>query len=131
MCDIKFASVCGNKGIFPLKSLCGEPEIKLPEDVPESLREKLCPLLDEGGGGWCLIGVEIEVFQQFMADAAALHAEAETDELYKPQFAFARKILSGIFDKRCKIAGHGVHDRPEGGLDFLCKRHMHTSLKLD
>lgn len=79
VCNVKFAAVRGNEGILRHKPLCLESEIKLPEDVPESFREELCPLPDEGGSRRDLIRKEIKIFQQFMADAAAFHAEEEVD----------------------------------------------------
>ncbi len=82
--NVESASVCGNKGISAHKPICGEAEVKLPEDVLESFREEFCPLLYEGRSRGDFIRQEIEIFQQFMADAAAPHAEEEMDELYKP-----------------------------------------------
>ena len=54
-----------------------------------------------------------------MADAAASHAEEEMDQLYKPQLPVPCKILSGVFNKLGSVAGHGIHDCPECGLDLL------------
>ncbi len=118
-CNVKSASVCGNEGIPAHKPLCRETEVEPPEDVPESFREELCPLLDESGSRGDLIGQETKMFQQFMADAATFHAEKEMDQLYKPQFPVTGKVLSWVFDKLGSVAGHVVHDRPERGLDLL------------
>ena len=104
--DIKFTAVCSNEGIVPQKTFCGELKIQLSEDVVESLREKLGPLLDKGRGSGGFIRIEIEIFQQLMVNTAALHAEQKTEQLYKPQSALTGKILSGIFDKRGNVAGH-------------------------
>ncbi len=41
------------------------------------------------------------------------------DELYKPKLAATGKILLRVFDELGSIAGHVVHDGPEGGLDLL------------
>lgn len=54
-----------------------------------------------------------------MVDAAAFHAEEERNQLYKPQFAVTCKILAGVFDKQGSVAGHGVHNCPESGLNLL------------
>ena len=78
-CNVKFAAVRSNEGILPHKSLSWESEIKLTENVPESLWEELCPLLNERGSRRDFIGKEIKIFQQFMADASAFHAEEEMD----------------------------------------------------
>ena len=117
--NVKFAAVSGNKGIPAHKALRGEAEIKLPEDVVESFRKELCTLLDEGRSRRDILGQEIKIFEQFMADASASHAEEEMDQLYKPQLPAACKILSGVVDKPGGIAGHGVHDCPERRLDLL------------
>ncbi len=117
--NVKFASVCGNKGILAHKPFRREEEIKLAEDVVEGFGKKLCPLPDEGRSSGNIIGQEIKIFQQFMADAAAFHAEEEMDQLNKPQFPVTCKILSRVFDKWGNVAGHGVHDCPERGLDLL------------
>lgn len=119
--NVKFASVSGNEGIPAHKPFWWETEVKLAEDVAEGFREKFCTLLDEGGRGRDLIGQEIEIFQQFMPDAAAFHAEEEMDQLYESKFAVTGKILAGVFDKPGSIAGHGVHDCPKCGLDLLRK----------
>lgn len=71
-------------------------EVKLPEDVAEGFWEEFCPLLNEGGSRRDFIRQEIKIFQQFMADAAAFHAEEEMDQLDKPQPAVTGKILSGF-----------------------------------
>ena len=62
-CNVKFAAVRSNEGILSHKPLCREPEIKLPEDVPEGFREELCPLLDEGGSRGDFIWEKIKIFQ--------------------------------------------------------------------
>lgn len=54
-----------------------------------------------------------------MIDAAALHREKETDELSKAQFTVTGKVLFGVFNETGSVAGHGVDDRPKGGLDLL------------
>ena len=61
----------------------------------------------------------ILIFEQFMVDTAAPHAEKEMDEMYKPKLAATGKILLRVFDELGGIAGHVVHDCPEGGLDLL------------
>lgn len=68
---------------LPISPL-GGTEVKLPEDVAESFWEEFSALLDEGGSRWNIIGQEIKIFQQFMFDAAAFHAEEETDQLSPP-----------------------------------------------
>ena len=83
-CNVEFASISGNEGIPAHKPFGRKTEVKLPKDVVESFCEEFSPLLDEGGSSGNFIGQEIEIFQQFMADAAAFHAEEEMDELYEP-----------------------------------------------
>lgn len=83
-CNVKFTSVRGNEGIPAPKPLCGEPEVKLRKDVVESFRKEFGPLPEEGGSSRDFIGQEIKIFQQFMFDAAAFHAEEETDQLSPP-----------------------------------------------
>lgn len=98
-CNVKLTSVRGNEGIPAPKPLCGEPEVKLRKDVVESFRKEFGPLPEEGGSSRDFIGQEIKIFQQFMVDAAASHAEEEMDQLDKPQLPVTGKILSRVFDK--------------------------------
>ncbi len=117
--NVKFAAVRGNEGIPAHKAFWREAEVELAEDVPESFRKELGALLDESGSSRDFIRQEIKIFEQFMADAAASHGEKETDQLYKPQLPVPCKILSGVFNKLGSVAGHGIHDCPECGLDLL------------
>lgn len=98
-CNVKLTSVRGNEGIPAPKPLWWEPEVKLRKDVVESFRKEFSPLPDEGGSSRDFIGQEIKIFQQFMVDAAASHAEEEMDQLDKPQLPVTGKILSRVFDK--------------------------------
>ncbi|NBJ99781.1 hypothetical protein D5282_21425 [bacterium 1xD8-48] len=84
----------------------------------------------EGGSSGGFLGQEIKIFQQFMVDTAAFHAEKETDKLDKPKFTVTCKILSRVFDELGNVAGYGIHDCPECGLDLLRECHIRTSLKL-
>ena len=97
--NIKFTAISGDKGIFPDKAPAREAEIELFKEIPESLREKLCPLLDESRGGRGLIRIKIKIFQQFMADASAFHTETEMDHLNESDLTVTREILSGILNK--------------------------------
>ena len=117
--NVKLTSDCGNEGISAHKPFRREAEAKLPEDVPESLREKVCLLLDEGGSRWDFFGQEIKIFQQFMVDASASRAEEEMDQLYKPRFPAVGKILSGVSDELGSVARHVIHDCPECGFELL------------
>ena len=82
--NVKFAPVSGNEGIPAHNTPGRETEVKVFENVTESFREKLGPLLNECGSGGDFPGQEIEIFQQFMVDTAAFHAEEETDQLSPP-----------------------------------------------
>ena len=117
--NVKFASVCGNERILSPKSFCWKTEIKLCEDMPKGFRKEFSPLLDEGGSRGDFVGKEIKIFQKFMTDTAAFHAEEEMNQLNKPQLAVASKILTRVFDKLGRVAGHGIHDCPESGFDLL------------
>lgn len=128
--NIKFAPVRSNEGILSHKPAWREAEVELGEDVAEGFREELGPLLDEGRSRGDLLGKEIKIFEQFMADTAAPHAEKEMDDLDKVQLAATGKILFRVFDERGSVAGHGIHNCPESGLDLLRERHIGTSLKL-
>lgn len=65
------------------------------KDVPERFREEFCPLLDKSESSRDLVGQEIKIFQQFMFDAAAFHAEEEMDQLPPPNFRSRVKSLPG------------------------------------
>ena len=117
--NVKFAPVSGNEGIPAHKTPGRETEVKVFENVTESFWEKLSPLLNEGGSSGDFLRQEIKIFQQFMIDTSAFHAEEEMDELDKPQFPVTGKILFGVFDKAGRVAGHVVHDCPECGLNLL------------
>ena len=94
--NVKFASVCGNEGIPAHKPFWQEAKVKMAKDVPERFREEFCPLLDKSESSRDLVGQEIKIFQQFMSDAAAFHAEEETDQLYPPpNFRSRVKSLPG------------------------------------
>ena len=82
--NVKFASVRGNEGIPAHKPFWQEAKVKMAKDVPERFREEFCPLLDKSESSRDLVGQEIKIFQQFMFDAAAFHAEEETDQLSPP-----------------------------------------------
>ena len=60
--DIKFGTIHSNKGIFSLKLLQREPEIKLFKKMVEGLGQKLGPLLNEGGNSRQLIRVKEKIF---------------------------------------------------------------------
>ena len=93
--NVKFASVRGNEGIPAHKPFLQEAKVKMAKDVPERFREEFCPLLDKSESSRDLVGQEIKIFQQFMFDAAAFHAEEETDQLSPPNFRSRVKSLPG------------------------------------
>lgn len=99
MGDVKFRTIRGDKGIVSHKTLCGKPEIELPKKVTERIGKKLGSLLDKSRSSRCFTGGKGKVFQQFVADAATFHADAETDQLDEAELALACEILSGIFNK--------------------------------
>ena len=93
--NVKLTSVRGNEGIPAHKPFWQEAKVKMAKDVPERFREEFCPLLDKSESSRDLVGQEIKIFQQFMFDAAAFHAEEETDQLSPPNFRSRVKSLPG------------------------------------